>query len=423
MILIKNVSAILDKETYRDSVNIVIKDSNIAFVGDNPPYSEYSHIIDGSSYIALPGFVNTHSHLAMTLMRGLGEDLPLKDWLDKVIFPLESKLTYDVVYFASLLAAIESIKTGTTTTADFYFYPNATLKALSEIGMRANIGIAYASKPFMDNTIIKNVETKFKELVDKDSKILISLAPHAPYTVSQELFKLTLNLSKKLNIKIQVHLHETEQEVLDYLKTYTKTPIEFLASIGFLDENVIAAHCVWVSEKDIKLLKRRNVWVSLNPESNLKLGSFIPPINKFVEDGLRLTVGTDGVASNNNLSVLESIRLTSMLAKGISRNPKLLTANEAFEILTYNGAQALGFENVGKIKKGFKADIILVDKNTVNFIPNHSPISNVIYSMYPTDVDTVIIGGEIVMQNKKILTIEEEIVKEEFKKIFKSFFD
>ncbi len=423
MILIKNVSAILDKETYRDSVNIVIKDSTIDFVGDNPPESEYSHIIDGSSYIALSGFVNTHSHLAMTLMRGLGEDLPLKDWLNKVIFPLESKLTYDFVYFASLLAAIESIKTGTTTTADFYFYPNATLKALSEIGMRANIGIAYASKPFMDNAIIKNVETRFKELVDKDSKILISLAPHAPYTVSQELFKLTLSLSKKLNAKIQVHLHETEQEVLDYLKTYTQTPIEFLASIGFLDENVIAAHCVWVSEKDIKILKKRNVWVSLNPESNLKLGSGIAPINKFVEAGLRLTVGTDGVASNNNLSVLESVRLVSMLAKGISRNPRLLTTNEAFEILTYNGAQALGFENVGKIKKGFKADIILIDKNTVNLIPNYSPISNVIYSMYPTDVDTVIIGGEIVMQNKRILTVDEEIVKDEFKKILKSFFD
>jgi len=296
------------------------------------------------------------------------------------------------------------------------------VRALSEIGMRANVGLAYASRPFMDKVIIEETETKYKELANRDEKILVSLAPHAPYTVSQTLLTYTRDLAKKLNSIVQIHLHETEKEILDYMKSYTETPIEYLASIGFLSERVIAAHCIWVSENDIRLLKKNNVWISLNPESNLKLGSGIPPVDRFVNEGMRLTVGTDGVASNNNLSVLESIRLTALLAKGISRNPRTLSVNDAFEIVTYNGAQALGFDNVGKIAEGFKADIILVDKNSVNLTPMFSPFANIIYSMYSNDIDTVIINGELVMQEKKILTVDEEIVKKEFENYIRKLY-
>lgn len=417
MILIKNVSAILDSKTYKESVDIVIKDSKISFIGDNAKENNYSKVIDGSNLIAMPGFVNTHSHLAMTFMRGYAEDVTLQDWLYRYIFPLEDHLTYDMVYFGTLLAAIESIKTGTTTLADFYYHPQATLRALSEIGMRGNIGIAYASKPFMDKVIIEEVERKFRELSGKDEKILISLAPHAPYTVSQELLKYTKELQKKVGSVVQIHLHETEKEVIDYMKSYTRTPIEYLASIGFLNEFVVAAHCVWVSENDIKTLKKNGVWVSLNPESNMKLGSGLAPIDRFIDAGLKLAVGTDGVASNNNLSVLEAVRIVSLLAKGISRNPRKLSVTDAFDILTVNGAKALGFNDVGVLKEGFKADLILVRKDLPEMVPMHSPHSNVIYSMYPDSVNTVIINGEIIMENRKILTVDEEVVKKEFKNL------
>lgn len=423
MILIKNVSAILDSKTYKESVDIVIKDSRISFVGDNTPENNYSKVIDGSKYIALPGFVNTHSHLAMTLMRGYAEDVTLQDWLYKHIFPLEERLTYDMVYFGTLLAAIESIKTGTTTVADFYLYPQATLRALSEIGMRGNVGIAYASKPFMDRVIIEEVEKKYRELTGKDEKILVSLAPHAPYTVSQELLKLTKEVSKRLGAIVQIHLHETEKEVVDYMKSYSRTPIEYLASISFLSDRVVAAHCVWVSENDIKILKKNGVWVSLNPESNMKLGSGIAPIDRFIDSRVKLVAGTDGVASNNNLSVLEAVRTIGLLAKGISRNPRMLSVNDAFDILTVNGAKALGFDDVGVLKEGYKADLILVRKDKPNMMPMHSPHSNIIYSMYPTDVDTVIINGEIVMLEGKILTIDEEIVKTEFSNLLKKLIE
>ena len=422
MILIKNVAAILDSKTYKEKVNITIKDSTISYVGEAEKPDNYSTVIDGSKYLALPGFVNTHSHLGMTLMRGYAEDVPLQDWLNKYIFPVEGRLTADMVYFGTLLAAIEAIKSGTTLISDFYLHPEASVRALSEIGMRANVGIAYASRPFMDKVIIEETETKYKELANRDEKILVSLAPHAPYTVSQTLLTYTRDLAKKLNSIVQIHLHETEKEILDYMKSYTETPIEYLASIGFLSERVIAAHCIWVSENDIRLLKKNNVWISLNPESNLKLGSGIPPVDRFVNEGMRLTVGTDGVASNNNLSVLESIRLTALLAKGISRNPRTLNVNDAFEIVTYNGAQALGFDNVGKIAEGFKADIILVDKNSVNLTPMFSPFANIIYSMYSNDIDTVIINGELVMQEKKILTVDEEIVKKEFENYIRKLY-
>ncbi|BAL80622.1 amidohydrolase [Caldisericum exile] len=417
MILIKNVSAILDSKTYKESVDIIIKDSRISFIGNSAPEDNYSRIIDGSNFLAMPGFVNTHSHLSMTFMRGYAEDVTLQDWLYKHIFPLEEHLSYDMVYFGTLLAAIESIKTGTTMVADFYFHPQATQRALSEIGMRGNIGIAYASKPFMDKLIIEEVERRFREIAGKDDKILVSLAPHAPYTVSQELLKYTKELQRKFDCVVQTHLHETEKEVIDYMKSYTRTPIEYLASIGFLNEKVVAAHCVWVSENDIKILKKNGVWVSLNPESNMKLGSGLPPVDRFVDSGLKLAVGTDGVASNNNLSVLEAVRIVSLLAKGISGNPRKLSVSDAFDMLTVNGAKALGFNDVGVLKEGFKADLILIRKDSVEMIPMHSPYSNVIYSMYPESTDTVIINGEIVMENRKILTIDEEIVKKEFKNL------
>jgi len=238
-------------KTYKEKVNIAIKDSTISYVGEAEKQDTYSTVIDGSKYLALPGFVNTHSHLAMTLMRGYAEDLVLQDWLNKYIFPVEGRLTADMVYFGTLLAAIEAIKSGTTLISDFYLHPEASLRALSEIGMRANVGIAYASRPFMDKIIIEEIEDKYKELADRDEKILVSLAPHAPYTVSQTLLTYTRDLAKKLNSIVQIHLHETEKEILDYMKTYAQTPIEFLASIGFLNEKVVADHCIWVSENDI----------------------------------------------------------------------------------------------------------------------------------------------------------------------------
>jgi 5-methylthioadenosine/S-adenosylhomocysteine deaminase len=422
MILIKNgLILTLDKNNQIiQNGDVVLNNSIIQYVGPSKERKEgFESIIDASNHIIMPGFVNAHTHLAMTLMRGIADDLPLKQWLNEVIFPIEDKLTKEDVYYGTLLALIESIRTGTTTITDFYFYEDAAFKAIKESGMRANIGFSYASKPHINNLILTSAKNFFDKYNNsEDERIMVSLAPHSPYTCNLKLLKETSILAQKLGAVVQIHLHETKKEVDEYIKKYGKTPIEKLEEIGFFNIKVNAAHCVWMNENDIKILKKNNVGVTVNPQSNLKLASGIPDIARLIRNGITVSVGTDGAASNNNLALLEDMRLTSLLAKGVSLNPSELNAFETLRLATVNGAENLGFNNVGLIKEGFKADLILIDTTKANLMPLTDPYSLVAYSMYPEDVDTVIINGKIVMENKKILTINESFVKEKFKERF-----
>ena len=422
MILIKNgIILTLENEQIIEQGDIVLKGSIIQYAGSSKNWKEnFDRTIDASNHIVIPGFVNAHTHLAMTLMRGIADDLPLKTWLDEIIFPIESKLSKDDVYFGTLLALVESIRTGTTTITDFYFYEEEAYKAIKESGMRANIGFSYASKPHMDNLILNRARNFFEKYNNgEDGRIMVSLAPHSPYTCDLKLLKETGALAQKLKASVQIHLHETKKEVEDYRKKYGKTPIEKLEEIGFFNAKVNAAHCVWVSENDIKILKENNVGITINPQSNLKLGSGIPDIARLIDNDITVSVGTDGAASNNNLAIIEDIRLASLLAKGVSLNPSELNAFQTLRLATVNGAKNLGFNDVGLIKEGYKGDLILIDTSKANLMPLTDPHSLVAYSMYPEDVDTVIINGKIVMENKKILTIDEGFVKEKFKESYK----
>jgi 5-methylthioadenosine/S-adenosylhomocysteine deaminase len=422
MILIKNgLILTLENEQIIERGDIVLKGSIIQYAGSSKNWKEnFDRTIDASNHIVMPGFVNAHTHLAMTLMRGIADDLPLKKWLDEIIFPIESKLSKDDVYYGTLLALVESIRTGTTTITDFYFYEEEVYEAIKESGMKANIGFSYASKPHMDNLILNRARNFFEKYNNsEDGRIMVSLAPHSPYTCDLKLLKETSALAQKLGAIVQIHLHETKKEVEDYVKKYGKTPIEKLEGIGFFNAKVNAAHCVWVSENDIKILKENNVGVTVNPQSNLKLSSGIPDIARLIDSGITVSIGTDGAASNNNLALIEDIRLASLLAKGVSLNPSELNAFETLRLATVNGAKNLGFNNVGLIKEGFKADLIFIDITKTNLMPLTDPHSLVAYSMYPEDVDTVIINGKIVMENKKILTIDEDFVKEKFKESYK----
>ncbi len=422
MILIKNgIILTLENEQIIEQGDIVLKGSIIQYAGSSKNWKEnFDRTIDASNHIVIPGFVNAHTHLAMTLMRGIADDLPLKTWLDEIIFPIESKLSKDDVYYGTLLALVESIRTGTTTITDFYFYEEEAYKAIKESGMRANIGFSYASKPHMDNLILNRARNFFEKYNNgEDGRIMVSLAPHSPYTCDLKLLKETGALAQKLGAIVQIHLHETKKEVENYIKKYGKTPIEKLEEIGFFNAKVNAAHCVWVSENDIKILKENNVGITINPQSNLKLGSGIPDIARLIDNDITVSVGTDGAASNNNLAIIEDIRLASLLAKGVSLNPSELNAFQTLRLATVNGAKNLGFNDVGLIKEGYKGDLILIDTSKANLMPLTDPHSLVAYSMYPEDVDTVIINGKIVMENKKILTIDEGFVKEKFKESYK----
>ena len=420
MILVKGGTLLtLTEQGIIDAGDIVIDGPRIFYIGSSKNYDiKFDEVIDASNFFVMPGFVNTHTHLAMVLMRGAADDIALHKWLNDVIFPIESRLTPEDVYFGSLLALIESIKSGVTTVADFYFHMESSAKAVREIGARANLGLGLTSKFDMDTVKLKLAEKFVSRYNDTaDGRILASFAPHSPYTCTLKFLKAVSKRAKEMGVLVHTHLHETEKEITDFKKLYGKTPIQRLEKEGFFEAKVNTAHCVFLDEEDYKILKENNVGVALNPQSNLKLGSGIPDIPKMLERGLSLGIGTDGAASNNNLALIEDMRLVSFLAKGISKNPELLSAEQLLRMATVQGAKNIGFENLGLLKKGFLADIILIDKQNANLMPNTNPYSLIAYSMYPGNVDTVIINGKVVMRNKKILTIDEKAVKKEISKL------
>jgi len=415
MILIKNATVLtLEDNNPVSLAQIEIENGIIRYVGkERIVVSPVESTIDAYNQIVMPGFVNAHSHLAMTLMRGIADDVPLSTWLNDVIFPIEDRLDGDDIYYGTMLALAESIHTGTTTISDFYMFPEASFGAIKEAGLRANIGIAFASKKSVpDLVIVGNVKSKLHYLSKLgDSLVKFSLAPHAPYTCGIEMLSRTSEIAKDAGAILQIHLHETKKEVSDYIKIFGKTPIGKLYEIGFFESKVLASHCVWVSESDMKILKEQMVNVVINPQSNLKLGSGIPPIYKFLRWGIPMALGTDGASSNNNLAIIEDMRLASYIAKGASLNPELLSALESLRMATVNGARALGFSDVGLIKEGYQADLIFIDASKANMTPLTNPTSLVAYSMYPEDVVSVMVAGNFVMKNRIIQTFDEQFIK------------
>lgn len=415
MILIKNATVLtLEDYDYISLAQIEIENGIIRYVGkERTVSSPLESIIDASNQIVMPGFVNAHCHLAMTLMRGIADDVPLSSWLNDVIFPIEDRLDEDEIYYGTMLALAESIHTGTTTISDYYMFPEASFKAIKEAGLRANIGIAFASKKSVpDSMIVGNIKSKFNDLSKlSDGLIKFSLAPHAPYTCGIQLLSGISEFAKDEGVIIQIHLHETKKEVSDYIEVFGKSPIEKLHEIGFFENKVLASHCVWVSESDMRILKEQMVNVVINPQSNLKLGSGIPPIHRFLRWGIPVAIGTDGASSNNNLAIIEDMRLASYLAKGVSLNPELLGALESLKMATVNGAKALGFSDVGLIKEGYQADLIFIDGSKANMTPLTNPASLIAYSMYPEDIISVMVAGNFVMKDRIIRTFDERFIK------------
>lgn len=425
MILIENATIItLQSEKVLKDSDLVISGDRIIYIGPKKSYEfTFEKTIDGTNFIVMPGFANTHSHLAMTFFRGYGDDLPLKKWLFNYIFPVEELLTEEHIYYGTLIACIESIRTGTTTLSDFYMMPEKSIKAIKEAGLRANVGYAFASKPVLNRITLKKAEKFFNDFNGiENNRILASLAPHATYTCTNTLLSETSKLAQNIGALIQIHLHETREEVEDYKKKNGKTPILKLNEIGFFNAKVLASHCVHITDEETKVLKDNKVGVSVNPQSNLKLGSGIPKINSLLREGIKLSIGTDGPSSNNNLSVLEDLRLTSLLAKGLSENPEVLNSFEALKIGTVNGEENLGFKDIGVLKEGYKADLIMINKKKTNFMPETDYLSHVVYSMFPADVEYVIVDGKLIMEMGKILTLDEEIVKREFLKLSKELY-
>jgi len=393
--------------------DIFIEGNKIKKIGKNLNLKANEKIDGKGEKAVLPGLINCHTHSAMTLFRGYGDDLPLKEWLLKKIWPLEQKITEDDVYWGTKLACLEMIKTGTTCFNDMYWYGEAVIEATKEMDVRAIIGpliIDFDKRGSLDNFLKIYNKFKSKEL----DLIRLAVAPHAIYSVSRENLIWAKKFAKKHNLLLHIHLSETEEEVKGCLKLVKLRPVEYLEKIGFLGENCILAHSIWLSDKEIKILAKRKCSVVYNPCSNMKLASGFFPYQKFKKAGVNICLGTDGPASNNSLDMFQEMKFASLLQKVKEMDPIVVPAKEIFEIATKNGAKALKI-NAGEIKVGKLADLILIDLNQISFKPGHNFISDIVYSATGNYVSDVICNGKILMRERKIEG-EEEIKKEATKR-------
>jgi 5-methylthioadenosine/S-adenosylhomocysteine deaminase len=370
--------------------------------------------IDGKGALVLPGLVNTHTHAAMTLLRGYADDMPLQQWLTDKIWPLEANLTGKDVYAGTKLACLEMIRSGTTAFNDMYFFMEDAARAVDEMGIRATLAYGFIDL-FNDDKReheIKATEDMVKTIRSMNNpRIKPALGPHAIYTVSPEGLKWIAGISTEEKLPVHVHLSETEKEVDDAVSQWNKRPAEILDECGILGDRTIAAHCCWLSREECALLGKRGVHVSHNPVSNMKLAvNRAMPYHWLREEGVNVCLGTDGCASNNNLDLFEEMKVAALLQKFSWNSQTLLPAGEALHMATAAGAQALGL-GTGSLSAGSPADLILVSRNSVCNTPFHNPVSNIVYSCNGSSVDTVVCNGRVLM-HERVIPGEEKIIAE-----------
>lgn len=399
------------------SINGIIKDVRIT----DDIFTEISSkltpeledtLIDASGKILIPSFKNGHTHSAMTLLRGWGDDMKLQPWLKEKIWPMEEKIIRDpeAIYWGTRFACLEMIKSGTTFANDMYFNLSQNVKAFKESGMKSSLGTAVFDFFDSDKTIqMKELCQKEYASFDGDSSTRFVLAAHSIYTVSSELLKWMGDFARTNDIPLHIHLAETQKEVDNCQLEFGKSPVRYLKDLGLLSRHLIAAHAVWLSEDDLKILADYGVTVVHNPVSNMKLSvgkAF--PYKKIRELNIPIMLGTDGAASNNNLNMFEEMKFAALLQKHNSVDPEIMKASEIFSIAT--GGENNFFPHLsGTIKTGSFADCLLLDQNNPELIPAHNLISNLVYSSNGNCVDTVICNGKILMENRKIKD-EEEII-------------
>ncbi len=367
-------------------------------------------------FLATPGLVNAHTHASMTLLRSYSDDKALMDWLQKDIWPIEAKMTREDIYWGAALAAVEMIKSGTTAFADMYG-PNMeeVAKVVDEAGLRGSLSRGLISFADGDKKLAENVELYKNFHGAADGRITVMLGPHAIYTCPPAYLKKVAAEAQKLGAEIHMHMNETQAEIEDCIKNYGKRPFEVVAATGLFDSGTLAAHCVWLSDAEIEIIKEKKIRVAHNPGSNLKLASGIAPVTKLLDAGITVALGTDGASSNNNLDMLEEVRLAAFLAKVETMNPLSVPAAQALQMATEFGAEALGLKNDGRLEVGCKADIVLWDMSGVEWQPNYNPASLLVYSANSSAVDTVIVNGKILMQGRELKTLDEEKICAEFK--------
>jgi 5-methylthioadenosine/S-adenosylhomocysteine deaminase len=399
---------------------VAVKGSTILDIGTRDEISKYyasKHLITGDGKALLPGLINTHTHAAMVYFRGMADDLPLHEWLNEHIWPAENRwFSPQFIADATELACLEMVRGGITAYHDMYFYEDAVGEATKKIGMRGVLGTGILD---FQSAYAKNAD----EYLDKarqfalgwkgDELITPCIAPHAIYTCCPETLKKSKKIAEKLQVPLHIHLSETQWEVNEVMARYKMKPVEYLESLGFLDETVLAAHCVWIEDNEIELLAKRKVGVSHCMESNMKLASGFAPVVTMLTEGVKVTFGTDGAASNNDLSILSEMSTTAKVHKALSNDPTALNAKTTLLMATRWGADVLGLgKKIGSLQKGKRADMITINLRKPHLTPLYNVYSHIVYAAMASDIETVMINGKVVVNEGNLVTADEEEILE-----------
>jgi len=401
-----------------DSKNSILENGFLCIRGDsifkigagNPTSFKAEKIIDAGGGLILPGLVNCHTHAAMSLFRGLADDLPLMEWLNNYIFPAESKMDAEFVYTGTLLALAEMIMSGTTTFCDMYLFEEEVAKAARKAGVRCLVGEVLYDFPSPNYGPVEKGLEYTESLIQKwrnDPLVSIAVEPHSLFTCSPELLTASNELALKYNVPLIIHVAETLTEVAEIKEKYGKTPVKHLDSLGLLGPHLIADHCVHLENSDIKTMAEHGVKVVHNPESNMKLASGIAPVPQMLSQGLTVGLGTDGCASNNNLDLFSEMDTAAKLHKVNTFDPTVMDALSVLKMATVHGARVLGLQDVtGSLEVGKKADVIVIDTHKPHLTPMYNATSHLVYATRGNDVRHSIINGQPVMEDRKLLTLD-----------------
>lgn len=417
--LIKNATVITMDDTrdkQYEKLDIVIADDTIKEL-TNEYKGEYDKLIDAANKVVMPGLINCHTHLGMSVFRATNDSLTLEKWLQEKIWPIEDKLTDDDIYYTTMISCIEMIKSGTTTSNDMYYNCNGSLKAIKECQVRSLFSRCLMDSDGGGDKRIEEFLKLYNENVSQDL-ITFSVAPHAIYTCSYEYLKRCANLAKELKLPIHIHFCENLDEVNNIKNKYHKSPLALLKELGYLENKLILAHATYISDLELEELKNRDVSFVHNPISNLNLGCGIADITKY-RKYVNITLGTDGQGSGNNLNLFKHMSYVDLLQKGIYKDPTIFSSYDVLKIATINGAKALGLGNlVGSITPGKKADIIIIDLDSTETYPSPDLITNIVHNVDASNIDTTIVNGKILMENHQIkLSINEDNIKKEVDRI------
>lgn len=411
-VLFKNIAALRADGTYLQNIDVAVRHEYIEAIAPQID-GQFDLVINGAGKLLIPGFVNAHTHVPMTLMRGYGDDMPLESWLHSRIFPFESKLTGEDVYWGSLLGIAEMLSTGTTSFSDMYFFCDNIIQAVLESGIKANIGQGFAcvdsSKRFRDLPecqTIKSLLAQYRH--EGNGRINIDIAPHSEYTTHPDLLADAADFAAGNQLRIQVHVSETKKEHEECMARHGKTPVQVMHETGIFSLPTTAAHCVWVTDDDMAILAECDVTVAHCPQSNLKLGSGIASVEAMRAKGVSVALGTDSAASNNNLDMLEEMRTAVLLAKGVSCDPYALPAEDAIRMATKTGAVSQGRADCGDILPGCRADLVMLELNDPCMIPCHNALSNVIHAAGAAQIRMTMADGRILYKDGEFPTLDME---------------